>query len=422
LQTTPHRFASHPAVRVSGVLVAIAFCIWTIQAAATFGLSRLFVRYAIGTGNPAAGKQAVRLTPVDPESHLANAEALSITGKHREAMVELERAAALRPSDYTLWLSLGLLRDQLGDPTAALAAFDEAVKRAPFYSQPRWQRGNLLLRMRQYDAAFKDLNQAARSEPELIPNLIDLAWNVSKGDPNLTEQLAQINTEQMRIAFARFLARQGNAREALTQLNAIRVLSGDIRRELVEQLLAKDAFVEAFEIWKGGQIIEAGTSIYDGGFETPLAFDRVEFGWRITRTLPAIALAVDSNLAHSGSKSLRLEFSGDSSTEPPFVSQLLLVEPSRRYRVSFAARSEDVVSGALPVVVVRAAAGNKMQLGRSAPLSKGSRDWQVLSFEFDVPAETTAVFVGVQREVCATSPCPAFGSIWLDSFSMERLK
>lgn len=402
--------------------MAIAFSIWTIQAAATLGLSRLFVRYAIGMGDPAAGKQAVRLTPMDPESHLANAEGLSITGQHLEAITELERAVALRPSDYTLWLSLGLLRDQLGDPSAALAAFDEAVKRAPFYSQPRWQRGNLLLRTGQYEAAFTDLNQAARSEPELIPNLIDLAWAVSKGDSKLTEQLAQINTEQMGIAFARFLARQGNATETLTQFHAIRVVPGGIRRELVEQLLAKDAFKEAFEIWKGEQTIEAATLIYDGGFEAPLTFDQGGFGWRVTRSLPAVALAMDSSKAHSGSKSLRVEFSGDSSTEPPFVSQLMLAESSRRYRVSFAARSEDVVSGGLPVVVVRAAAGIKLQLGRSAPLSKGSRDWQVSSFEFDVPAETTAVLVGVQRESCATSPCPAFGAIWLDSFSMEQMK
>lgn len=373
-------------------------------------------------GNLAAGKEAVRLTPVDPEAHFANAEVLSVASRPGEAVLALEHAVALRPSDYSLWLSLGLLRDQIGNTSAALAAFDEAVKRAPFYAQPRWQRGNLLLRTGQYDAAFKDLNQAAQSEPELIPNLIDLAWGISKGDPKLTEQLAQIKTEKMRIAFARLLARQGKATEAVAQFRTTGLVPIEVRRELVEQLLAKGAFKEAFEIWKGDQTIEAGISIYDGGFEAPLTFDQVGFGWRVPRTLPAVTLALDSSKAHSGSKSLRIEFSGDSSPTSPAISQLILVEPSRRYRINFATRSEDVVSGGLPLVVINDAAGERKLLGQSAPLSKGSRDWQVVSFEFSVPAATAAVLLGFQRENCTTSPCPGFGSIWLDSFSVEQLR
>lgn len=372
--------------------------------------------------NLAAGQQAARLTPEDAEAHYAGAEVLNLAGQTGESILELERAVALRPADYALWLSLGLLRDQTGDPATALAAFDEAVKRAPFYAQPRWLRGNLLLRTGQIDAALKDLNQAAQSDPELIPNLIDLAWGISRSDPKLTEQLAQINTDKMRIAFARFLARQGKATETLAQFRAIGRVPPDVTRELVEQLLAKDSFREAFEIWKSNQAIDAAGSIYDGGFEGPLTFDQKGFGWRVSRSLPALTLAVDSNKAHSGTKSLRFEFSGESSMLAPLVSQLIMVEPGRRYRINFAGRSEDLVSGGLPIVIIQDAAGGKKQLGQSAPLSKGSTDWLVSSFEFDVPPQSTAVFVSVQRLNCTTSPCPAFGSIWLDSFSIEQVK
>lgn len=402
-----------------GVMLAIALCLWTIRESATFGLSRLFSRYAVGMQNLSAGQHAVRLTPTDPESHYASAEVLSLAGQHREAISELERSVALRPSDYSLWLNLGILRDQIGDSAAALAAFDEAARRAPFYAEPRWQRGNLLLRSGRYDEAFKDLNQAARSEPELIPGLVDLAWAISKGDTKLTEQLAQINTEQLHIAFAKLLARRGKAVETLEQARAARNIPVDVRRELVEQLLAKNAFAEAYEIWRSGQATETKSLIQDGSFEAPLTFDLIGFGWRVSRTIPAIVLGVDSASPHSGSKSLRVEFKGDSATAPPFVAQLLLVEASKRYRINFAVRSQDIVSGSLPVVVVNEVTGGKRQLGQSVPLSKGSHAWQVSSFEFDTPVETTAVIVGVQREPCPTSPCPAFGTIWLDSFSIE---
>lgn len=366
------------------------------------------------------GQRAMRLTPADAESHLAAAEILSVGGQHQEAKVELERAVALRPSDYSLWLNLGVLRDQTGDPAAGLAALDEAVRLAPFYAEPRWQRGNVLLRSGRYDEAFRDLNQAARSEPMLIPNLIDLAWGISRSDTKLTEQLAQINTEQLHVAFAKFLARRGKATETLEQVRAARNVSVDVRRELVDQLLAKDAFAEAHEIWSG-HATEAKSIIQDGGFEAPLAFDLNGFGWRVPRTITAIGLGIDSADPHSGSKSLRVEFKGDSSTEPPFVTQLLLVEPSKRYRVNFAVRSKDLVSGSFPIVLVKEATGAKTKLGQSSPLTKGSYGWQVSSFEFDTAANTTAVFLGMQREPCATSPCPAFGAVWLDSFSLEPL-
>src|SRR6185436_6183430 len=113
---------------------------------------------------------------------------------------------------------LGLLRDQARNSAGALAAFDEAIKRAPFYAQPRWNRGNVLLRSGQYDAAFADLNQAAQSKPDLIPILIDLAWGISRGDVKLTEQLTQMKGEKMRLAFARLLARRGKGPEAIEQL------------------------------------------------------------------------------------------------------------------------------------------------------------------------------------------------------------
>lgn len=409
------------------VTVATGFCLWTIWSAANFGFARLLDRYALVVGNLAAAEKAVRLTPSDANAHFARAAALSLSNSVSESISELEQAVALRPSDYNLWLQLGLSRDQAQDSAGALAALNEAVRLAPFYALPRWQRGNLLLRMRRHDEAFADLNHAARSNPELTPTVISLAWALSKGNPNLTEQLAEIKTEKMRLAFASLLAQEGKASEALRQIRDVGTASDDIRRKLVEQLLAKSAFKEAFEIWRvtrepvavNGQ---AGPSIYDGGFEGPLAFDEGGFGWSVPRSLPATTVSLDSTQPHSGSKSLRIDFQGGADPARELVSQLVLVEPSGRYQINFATRSQDVVTGGLPLVVVTDAKGDRKRLGQSAPLAKGTGDWQVSSFEFTASAMKTAVIVSLQRENCSTSPCPVFGSISLDSFSVTRLK
>ncbi|MCA1607551.1 MAG: tetratricopeptide repeat protein [Acidobacteria bacterium] len=65
--------------------------------------------------------------------------ALWRSGQHDEAIKQFEWASALRPRHYHLWLELGRMRRQAGDQQGALVAFREAVRRAPYYAQPRWQ-------------------------------------------------------------------------------------------------------------------------------------------------------------------------------------------------------------------------------------------------------------------------------------------
>ncbi len=423
MQTPPSRSLSHRYLRLLLVVTAIVVCLFVIRSAATFGFSRLLATYALTANNLSAAKKAVELTPNDAEAHFANAVVLSLSDTLQQSVTELEQAVALRPADYTLWQQLGLLRDQTGDTTAALAAFNEAIKHAPFYSQPRWNRGNVLLRSRQYEAAFIDLNQAAQSNPELIPALLDLAWGLSRGDVNLTEQLAQIKGGKMRIAFAKLLARRGKAQEAMAQFGDAGNVPDAIRRELLDQLLAKGAFKEAFDVWQSTQEPQAknkqGPLIYDGGFEGSLSFGEGGFGWRVPRDSQATSILLDSSQPHSGSKNLRIEFGGNSN---PSVSQLILLEPSRRYKINFASRSQDVVTGGLPFLLVSDASGAAKRLGQSPPLAKGTSNWQPFSFEFTTSPATTAVVLSLQRESCTTSPCPIFGSVSLDSFSVEQVR
>ena len=75
-----------------------------------------------------------------------------------------------------MWIELGNTREELGDNEGALAALDRAVRSAPYYAHPHWQRGNLLLRLGRYDEAFADLRQAAASNRKYFPNLMELAW------------------------------------------------------------------------------------------------------------------------------------------------------------------------------------------------------------------------------------------------------
>jgi hypothetical protein len=337
------------------------------------------------------------------------------------AAEELELAVSLRPRDDYLWLQLGVIRDELRQPEALLA-FNESVRLAPYYGHPRWQRGNFLLRSGNYDEAFADLRTAAVSNRTLVPTLIDLAWGVSRKNPELTQRWAGITDDKMRIAFALFLARQGKARDALEQFRACKVVPNQVRTELLQELITANGFHEAFEIWKG--IERSGdstaTSIHDGDFESRDGFDNTGFGWRFSQTLQGTRLSLDRDQAQSGSQSVLINFQGYSEPASVLLSQLVIVEPDRRYRVKFGARTKEMVTGGLPVITVTDAGGDKKQLGQSNGIESDS--WSPVSFEFKTTSTTEAIMLGLQRKGCSSNPCPIFGSLWLDNFSIEELK
>jgi Flp pilus assembly protein TadD len=418
-------FVAAPSARLALSLLGIVGCLFAIWISAEAGFSRLLTRAASINANPAIAKKAVELMSADPESHLTLAAVLYNLGNLGEAVRELEYAVSLRPRDHFAWLELGMVKDQLDDATGALSALNESVRLAPYYASPRWQRGNVLLRMGRYDEAFADLRRAGQSNPELIPNVIDLAWGVSKGNMQITEDWAQINTSKTRLAFARLLLRQNNPREATQKFKDARPVSAEITREFVRQLIAAQAYQEAFEVWhiaRFGKDAQATTLIYDGGFEAALSLDEWGFGWRVPAETGNAKPSLDASQKHSGAQSFLIEFRGNSPPETPLVSQFVIVEPSKRYRVSFAARTQDLVSGGLPLLIVTDAALPHARLGQSTALPQGTNEWQSLSFDFAAGAATTAVALRLQRLPCSTSPCPVFGSIWLDSVSIEEVK
>jgi tetratricopeptide (TPR) repeat protein len=401
-------------------LVAIALvCIFVFWIAAKIGFARLLGKYASISTDVGVAERAALLSPSDPESHRVRAVVFHKLRGLPQAVSELELALSLRPRDDSLWLQLGMLRDELDDPSGALIAFNESVRLAPYYAIPRWQRGNFLLRQGRFSEAFEDLRRAAASDPEYIPTLIDLAWGISKGDQQIAEGYAEIKTGQVRLAFADLLARKGKGKEAVDQFALAGEVSDPERHELVRHLISVNAFKEAFQVWNKDKTASKA-AIYDGGFEGTLSFDEFGFGWRVFRGSGSIKLAADSSTRQAGSKSLLVEFLGESNPDTPVLSQMILVKPSTRYRLNFAARTLKIVTGGLPLAIISDLSSRK-RLAESPVLAEKPNDWQIVSFDFQTAPETDAINLSIQRKNCTTSPCPIFGSMWLDSFSIEEI-
>lgn len=423
-----------PYILASIALIACLPAIWVIGRA---GLSRLLSEYVVRSSllpseNLAnavvLADEAALLAPSDPAAHRARAIALIDAGQLDEAIREYERAIALRPGHYSLWVELGRARDQAEDEQGALAAFTEAARLAPYYAQPHWQLGNVLFRMGRREEAFAELRRAALSDLTLLPAAIDLAWAAYDGDARAIERAFQPQTPQWHLALARFFAKHGRPDEAVEQFRVAGKISEAERRAFLLDLLAARQFKDAYEVWSGGLETRNATrpggiaSLTDGSFESGIKFDDPGFGWQLTRDVAAFRYSLDTAEPKEGAHSLRIDFNGDYNPASPVISQLMLVEPGARYRLHFASRAEGLVTGGLPVIVVSdASSNNGRSLGESSPLPQGTSGWQDQAIEFAAGDQTSAVLISLVRQSCGSGPCPIFGRIWLDQFSIVRL-
>lgn len=375
--------------RVALAILALASCLYLIQASARIGFSRLLSRYALISNSTAAADAAVTLSPSDPDAHHARSTIFSRLRNPAEAAKSLETATRLRPRHDNLWLELGNARESLGDTAGALAAFDQAVRWAPYYGQTHWQRGNLLLRMGRYDEAFAELRTAASADPRYFPNLIDLAWRVSRSELNVAEKWIDVNDDGQRRAF-------------------------------ISYLFSAKAFREAFDLWASSEPIRT-PAIFNGGFEDQNILREPGFGgWVSSTDRDKNRLAIDVSEKFEGTRSLQVTFSGNWTPGTPLLAQTVIVKPSTRYRIYFRVRTKDLVTGGPPLFTVTDASSNE-QLGKSEDFSSATTDWTRLSFEFTTPANAEAAVIELQRNNCDPAPCPIFGVLWLDEISIEQV-
>jgi tetratricopeptide (TPR) repeat protein len=425
--------------RIIITLVASLLCCWGIWQAARVGFARTLGEYAarqrrdnaarvvtslaaVSDAKTAAHK-AVAILPGDAENHFALAEVLQRFEDYAPALDEYQRAVALRPRDYYLWMLLGVSRDQNRDQAGALRAFQQAVALAPSYAQPHWQVGNLLLRAGQLDQAFDELRRSALSNPMLWPNVYDLAWGVYGRDAGMVVRVMRPETDAARLALALFFARHDQGAAALEQFRATRVRNDKTSQNVLDELLRARAFSEAYEVWaalRGIPLTNAPLAVIrDRGFEDVLTVGQTGFGWQITPSAANVVMSIDEGAHQSGVRSLRIDFRGDSNPTSSLATQIVLVKPGTRYHLGLTALSKDIVSAADPIItVIDASDPNRAVLATSPPLRSDPNVWRQLAIDFTTKAGTQAITLNLARQTCSNTPCPAFGTIWLDSFSL----
>jgi len=407
-------------VRGAGLILLLLFLIWT---AGRSGYASLLSTYAARTSHLSAAAAAVSFSPRDAQNHLIRGGVLQAKGEYRNAVAQYERAVSLRPDDYTLWLTLAHARELDGDGAGALAAATYAVSLAPHYAKPHWQLGNLLLRAGRAESGFGELRAASERNPALLPGFIDLAWRLSEGKVELVLRATDPRSPKTYRALAGYFRKRGKTAEAVEMFKAAGSDAGSEiaseRRAFLTELLGAKQFAHARSLWVIAHPTGPyGPSMFDPGFEQESDLDEPGFGWRAGNHADEVSLTLDRSEPAGGQFSLLVSFNGASEPSQPVVSQLVSVNPRARYQLQFAVRTEEIVSAGLPAVIVADAASVEV-LGQSGALPQTSGGWRNYTIDFTTTENAEAIQIKLQRGSCG-SPCPIFGRLWLDNFSLRN--
>ncbi len=385
------------------------------------GFSSLLSAYAAKSYDTDAANAAVSLSSNNPDAHFVRGSILEARNDLPGAAAEYNAAALARPDHCVLWLSLARVRELNGDTAGAVAAARQAVPLAPYYAQPHWQLGNILLRAGQRDEGFKELRLAAISNPTLMPTVIDLAWRLSGGSAQSVEKAIQPETPEAYQLLGQYLRHFGDLNAALYIYNASAGRAPEQeRRANIAALIRAKRFREAYALWASGRSGNTAGVMIDSGFEEEGDLQEPGFGWRTVDNVQGFHLSLDTTNPKQDRSSLKVDFDGNSDPASPVISQLVLVEPRTHYQLRFAARTEGIVSGGLPRVVAIDGTSNNV-LGQSAELSQATNGWRDYAFDFDSGDLTTAVQISLQRQSCSGPACPIFGRLWLDNVWLQKL-
>lgn len=397
--------------------------VWAAVAAVYQGLSQRAAADAKFLRSDTKAVEAVGYDSANPEAH----EIQGLLALQKEdfqlALGGFNRAIELRPNDYLLWVRRGYAHYKSNDFPAALEAYERASALAPHYSQPKLYTGYLYLKAGDKQRAFEYLSAAAAVDATLLPEVLHRARLAFPDDPVAVERAVRPDSIHAKKETARYFIKH-----KLMAAGTKAFLIGDEldargKEEFVNRLTAADNYPLAFAVWKSktdsARQISENNVLLNGDFETEIDASVRNFGWRVIND-ENIALAVDQTDFSSGAVSLKIQFSGNSDPDAAALSQLTLVEPAQKYRLTFFVRAQKLTTGGPPIISVTDAASRRV-LGQSAPFSSAAGEWQKHTVDFTTAAQTTTVFVNLQRLKCPANPCPIFGTLWLDDLNLKKL-
>jgi tetratricopeptide (TPR) repeat protein len=352
-------------------------------------------------------------------------ESLDYEHTAERAVFHASRASKLAPWNYEIKILLAAAREMKGDLAGSEADLRAALALSSHHVNVRWRLANLLLRMGKLDQAIIEFRAVSESDPSRLRAALDLVRQASQGDLQAIEAVAGSNPNA-RLALAQYLLQQGQVDAAINVVNRLErqsLLGLPESGQFLDSIILAGRVESAGKLWRDlfshGQDDGSPALIWNGSFETPIREGFPQFDWNLSGSRYA-RIAITAQTARIGRQSLRIAYQGQDTTKlDGEIRQLIPARPGARYRLTFYAKAENLVTPDGPQVVVAAYSTEKL-IAASPTLDAGSYDWRPMTLNFVVPSDVRAVIVSVKQTPQYSYVDPTKGTVWLDDFVLTQ--
>jgi tetratricopeptide (TPR) repeat protein len=409
--------SSNFSTKFFGAILLLSLSIFSLW----FGLSRLENRLAKNASdNVFAQNNSVKI-PFDADVFETKAFINNKFGSFGAESENLQKAIEYRPTDYVLWLKSAKNQQVQNQTTAAENSFKEAIELAPFYGEPLFYYGIFLVANNRKSEGFEELCFAFRRNPQYFGEVLALVWRETNENADEMIKLLSPQNSFEREKIIEFLL----DKKAYSIIAALGCRTEDLndgqRNDLTIKLFEKRQFFYAHQISERDCNLSNSSAVNfaDGDFETGDVREGFGFGWRGGDLPETVKIGFDDETKAIGRRSFGVSFNGNSDPAQPIISQIVSVGKRQKYRLSFAYRTEKIVSGGVPLLYLILKQPDGDVIFKEINLTTEQNDWRKVSTEIETLEQTEAIEIRLARRSCGQSLCPIFGRLWLDNFTIN---
>ncbi len=364
-----------------------------------------------------------------------DAEAWDRIGEAEEANFDASTAGAIGLLEYAVkanplsprnWMDLAQAYEANGDVIDANAAYQKAQQDDPISADVAWKYGNFLLRRGETTAGLEQVHRSLLGDPRLVPLAISRVW---RSDPDINAMLHQVlpeNAPSWFYALDFFSAQHENDAameiwEDITSLAKTAPIDLHAVFPFLQELISQDKVPETQRVWEEAiaaarwpSTTEATHSqVWNGGFEDPIANGGLD--WRLEGG-PGTYISIDSNIYHSGKKSLRVDFTGGFNVDFQGVHEIVPVEPSTTYKFEYFMRTQDISTDSGVRFEILDLNDNEVSL--MTPDLTGTSEWTLKQAEVVTGRNTHFLDMRLRRLPSQLFDNKLSGTVWIDDVSL----
>jgi tetratricopeptide (TPR) repeat protein len=347
----------------------------------------------------------------------------------QQAVRYYQMAAQVNPRSDIYWMDLAGAYEMLGETSRVREAYEKAKLDHPVSPEAAWRYGSFLLRQEDTCKAFAEFRVALMRDPKFETSAVAQSWKAGASASQILNEILPAQSQYYLVALDFFLSQRQDA-SALEIWSRLVDLKQPFEIQqvvpLINDLIVQDRMEEARRVWQQALTAThwavdasgAPSVLFNGGFEHDLV--NGGFDWQ-EMPVEGVSFDIDAGVAHSGARSLRINFDGSVNLDFSHLLQWVAVQPHSRYRFAAYFRTEGISTDSGVRFLVYDPHHSTMPQTLTADLT-GTHPWSVVDAELTTGPETRVLAIVLRRVPSRKFDNKLQGTAWVDDVSLTLLQ